>query len=275
MRRVQRVLVLVLALAVSFVCSMPKGAVGEESASPILDRILQKGELVVGTTGNQPPLNMTTKEGKIIGLEIDMAKLMAEGMGVKLRIKTMPFEDLMPALEAGKVDVVMSSVTMTSKRNLKVAFVGPYFVTGKALLTKSATLAAIEKPPQVNNPDTRLAAVKGSTSQMFVEKLIPKATLMTTSSHDEALNLVLQDKADAMVADYQNCIFYVLRYPEKELETMVKPLTYEPVGIAVPAGDSLLLNWVHNYLSILRAAGGLDDLRVKWFEDNSWMAEIP
>ena len=275
MRRMQRVLVLVLAVAISFVCAMPKGAIGEESASPILDRILQKGELVVGTTGNQPPLNMTTKAGKIIGLEIDMAKLMAEGMGVKLRIETMPFADLMPALEAGKVDAVMSSVTMTSKRNLKVAFVGPYFVTGKSFLTKSATLAAIEKPPQVNNPDTRLAAVKGSTSQMFVEKLIPKATLMTTSSHDEALNLVLQDKADAMVADYQSCILYVLRYPEKELETMVKPLTYEPVGIALPAGDSLLLNWMQNYLSILRASGGLDDLREKWFEDNSWMAELP
>ena len=99
------------------------------SSIPTLDHIQKKGELVVGTSGDMPPLNMTTKDGEIIGLEADIAKLIADGMGVKLRFEKMPFSKLLEALESGKVDIILSEMTITSKRNLKVAFVGPYFIS--------------------------------------------------------------------------------------------------------------------------------------------------
>ena len=72
-----------------------------------LDRIAQSGQLVVGTAGSMPPLNMTTKDGKVIGLEPDIANEIAVAMGVKATFKTMPFSELLPALEAGKVDIVL------------------------------------------------------------------------------------------------------------------------------------------------------------------------
>src|SRR5512136_299283 len=95
--------------------------------SPVLDRILTKKELVVGTAASMPPLNMTTKDGQIVGMEMDLARFFADGMGVKLTLKPMNFNDLLPALEAGQVDMILSSMTITPGRNLKVAFVGPYF----------------------------------------------------------------------------------------------------------------------------------------------------
>ena len=110
---------------------------GAAGAGPVIDRIQSKGELVVGTSGNQPPLNVTTKDGKIIGLEIDISTLMASAMGVKLTIVGMPFADLLPALKEGKIDLILSGMTITLKRNMDVVFVGPYYVTGKAFLTKS------------------------------------------------------------------------------------------------------------------------------------------
>ena len=58
----------------------------------------------MGISGDQPPLNATTNDGKIIGLEPDIATLMAYAMGVKLRIAGMPFADLLPALKSGKID---------------------------------------------------------------------------------------------------------------------------------------------------------------------------
>ena len=67
-------------------------------AGPTLDRILKKGELVVGITGTQPPLNATTKDGKIIGFDADIARLIALSMDVKIRYAKMPFADLLPAL---------------------------------------------------------------------------------------------------------------------------------------------------------------------------------
>ncbi len=94
-------------------------------AATTLDDIIKKGELIVGTTGTQPPLNVTSKTGEVIGYDADIAKLIASSMGVKVRFSKMPFSELLPALEAGKVDMVISSMTMTLSRNLKVAFVGP------------------------------------------------------------------------------------------------------------------------------------------------------
>ena len=100
-------------------------------AGPVVDRIVKKGELVVGISGNQPPLNATTKEGEIIGLDADLAQVFADAMGVKLKFEVMPFAELLPSLKDGKVDMVLSGMTITPERNLKAAFVGPLFSFGK------------------------------------------------------------------------------------------------------------------------------------------------
>ena len=78
------------------------------SAGPVLERILKKGELTVGTTGSQPPMTATTKKGELIGLDIDIAKLIAAGLGVKANFVTLPFSKLLPAIKAGQVDMVLS-----------------------------------------------------------------------------------------------------------------------------------------------------------------------
>ena len=81
----------------------------------------------MGTTGKQPPLNRTDKDGKVVGLEVDLARLIDGAMGVKTRFWTMPFAELLPALEAGKVDMVISGMTITPLRNSKAAFAGTCF----------------------------------------------------------------------------------------------------------------------------------------------------
>ena len=116
------------------------------AAGRAMDKILKKGELVVGITGTQPPLNVIDKGGKIIGYDADIARLIAMNLGVQATFATMPFADLLPALTGGKVDMVVSSMTMTLERNRKVAFVGPYYVSGKGILTKTQTIAALSKP---------------------------------------------------------------------------------------------------------------------------------
>jgi polar amino acid transport system substrate-binding protein len=240
-----------------------------------LSGILQKGELVVGTAGNMPPFNMKTTDGKLIGLDADLAKLMAGAMGVKLRLKIMSFAKLLPALEAGKVDMIMSQMTITPRRNLKVAFVGPYFISGKAFLTKRETIARAKEGSEVDSPRVSLATIKGSTSQYFVEAVIPKAKLVTTDNYDEAVQMVIDDKVDAMIADYPICVISVYRFPNKGLISVITPLTYEPLGIAMSGDDPLLLNWAENFIDVLKGSGRLEVLRKRWFEDVSWLKRLP
>jgi polar amino acid transport system substrate-binding protein len=242
--------------------------------APVLDRILAKKELVVGTAADMPPLNMTLKDGKIVGMEMDLARMMAGGLDVTLTLKPIRFNDLLPALEAGQVDLVMSGMTITPARNLKVAFVGPYFASGKSILLKEANAPSLQSSAQMNKPDVVLAALKGSTSQLFVERLMPNAKLVLTDDYDQAVAMVLDGKVQAMVADYPICMVSVYRYRDKALTTLKNPMTYEPIGIALPPNDPLLLNWMQNFLTNLVNSGELEVLRQRWFNDASWVSEL-
>jgi len=245
------------------------------SASPVIDRILQRGELAVGMAGNMPPLNMTTKEGELIGYEVDLAGAMAKAMGVRAKLAVIPFAELLPALQSGKIDLILSNMTITPGRNLKAAFVGPYFISGKAFLTKKKTIAMVDEPQDIDAKNTRLVALKGSTSQAFVEKAIPDAVLVTASDYDEAVKMVLEDKVHAMVADYPICVVSVFRYPNQGLLSVVTTLTYEPIGVGVPAGDPLLVNWVENFMGMAEETGLLQEFKEKWFLQTDWLNRLP
>lgn len=245
-----------------------------DTESPVLDRIQQRGELVVGTMGNMPPLNMTSKDGEIFGLEPDLARLMANAMNVKVKFVIKPFNELLPALESGQVDMVLSGMTITAKRNLKVAFVGPYFLSGKAFLTKIKTIANADEAKDVNIPNTKIVTLKDSTSQAFAETFLDKTTLFTTGTYDEAVDMVLQDEAQAMIADYHICIVSTFRYPEAGLLSVITPLTYEPIGIAIPANDPLMMNWTRNTLNNLEGSGILKELKLKWLNAGDWLNKL-
>jgi len=266
-RRMKATVALALMLTLAFA--------GAATAGPVLDRIQKKGELVVGMSGDQPPLNVTARDGRIIGLEADISSRLASDMGVKLRVATLPFADLLPALSEGKIDLILSGMTMTTKRNVGTAFAGPYYVTGKAFLTKQKTIASLKNADGIDAPEYTVAALKGSTSQMYVEKVLPKARLVPTVNYNEGLDLVLQDKAHVMVADYHFCAFAAFRYKEKGLTTVEAPFTFDPIGVAMPDGDPLLVNLVQNFLSTLMGSGDLKKMTERWFKDGSWLKELP
>ena len=264
-----------LLASLALVLGLPGASLAADSASPVLARIVKSGQLRVGMSGNQIPLNMTSKSGEIIGLEPDLAHLLAGAMGVEAKLVIKPFGELLPALKAGKIDLVMSGMTITPERNLQVAFVGPYFVSGKSILTKSKALMAVDEAGDINDASLTLAALEGSTSQLFVEKMVPKAKLMKTRDYDAGVKAVIDGKADAFVADFPICVFSVLRYPDAKLATLAQPITIEPIGIALPANDALLANLVQNYLGALEITGMLAKLQIKWFKDGSWLSELP
>jgi polar amino acid transport system substrate-binding protein len=218
---------------------------------------------------------MTDKNGEIIGLEVDLMKALARSMGLTTRFVVKPFADLIPAIERGEVDVVISGMTITPERNARVAFAGPYLISGKSVLTKSPTIASADSVTSLDNADQRYAVLAGSTSEAFVEQVLPKAVSVPTTDYDTAVQMVLDDEVDAMIADFPICQLSVLRHPEADLSTLMTPFTIEPLGIALPADDPLLVNLIENYLSTIENTGLLVQFKAKWFSDGSWISELP
>jgi polar amino acid transport system substrate-binding protein len=264
----------ILALLTGFIVTLPFGANAAADQSPVLSRIAESQTIRVGMSAGQPPFNVTNREGKIIGMDVDLAGLLAAALEVELEIVEMPFNQLLPALESGKVDLVMSGMTATLQRNMRAAFVGPYHITGKSILARSETIAALGSN-ELNKEDLRIAALKGSTSEDFVRKVAPNATLVATETYDDAIDLMLANKVELFVADASIIMLSMLRWPDAGLTAANKPLTIEPIGIAVPASDPLLMNLIENYMTALEASGALEQLHKKWFQSGGWLMQLP
>jgi len=262
-----------LALLLVAVASTAVQTAYSDTNTSALARIKDKGELVLGTSGNMPSMTQKRDDGKVVGFDIDLARFMASGMDVKLNIKTMPFDELLPALEKGDVDMVISNVTINPERNMSVAFVGPYMTSGKCVITKREGLARAEEATDLNTPNTRLAALKGSTSAEFVKVLLPEAKLKLVDNFEAALAMVNDDKVGGLMTDYPICLSTLKDNPDAGYVTVFSLLSYEPIGIALPGNDALFINWTENFLKRAEGVGLLEELSMRWFGKLTLVAE--
>lgn len=133
----------------------------------------------------------------------------------------------------------------------------------------------MDKLGEINQPTVKIAVLKGSTSQRFVEKNAPNVKLITTPDYETAVKMVIDNRVDMLIADYPTCVINAFRYPDAGLTVAEEPLTIEPIGIALPPDAFQLHNPIENYLNALQITGTLDALEKKWFNDGSWLVSLP
>ena len=237
--------------------------------TPVMTRIQNSGELVLGTSATMDPMTFKQPDGTLAGVDIDLAQLMAKAMNVKLVTRIMPFNELIPALRSGKVDVVLSNMTINPARNMDVAFVGPYLTSGKCIVTKEDNLAEADEAEDLDIKDIRLAVLKGSTSEKFVRTLMPNVVLTIIDNNKEGAEMVASGKVSGMLTDFPVCLATIKNNPDAGFVTVLSLLSYEPIGIAVPGDDPLFINWTENFLERISQMGLLDVLGEKWFGDLS------
>jgi polar amino acid transport system substrate-binding protein len=225
-------------------------------------------------SGEQPPLSMTARNGELVGLDVALAKVLAQTMGVDIRFVRLPFEKLLDALEAGEVDLVISGLTITPARAQRATLVGPYYTSGKCILTKSEQLAAIGQAGVLDAPGYHLAALAGSTSEAFARKMAPNAKLTLTNRLDEGIQMVVKDEVDALVADRETCSFAVLRHPGAGLLASENSFTIEPMGVAIALDNARFARMIQTYLTALKEQGVIEKARAFWLEDPSWVSGI-
>lgn len=266
-KRIARITLLTL-LAVM---SLAPGSYGGST----LDRIKRNGELLLGTPGDIPPFSVTTAQGEIIGFDISLSRELARSMGVNLRIVQLPFNELIPALNNSEVDIILSGLSMTPKRNMEIAFVGPYGNSGQAFLGASEIVETLAEPSDLNREGLTIAALKSTTAALTARAVLPKTTVVYTGSLDEALILLLKGEVDGLISDFPYCKVAEFRYREQELKVFDKILSYEQLGIGVSDQDPLFINLLRNYLNLLAGSGALQAMQEYWFKNSGWVEELP
>jgi polar amino acid transport system substrate-binding protein len=239
-----------------------------------LNQIIKRGVLRVGLEAGYMPFEMRSKTGKIIGFDVDVAKAMAKAMGVKLKLVNTAWDGIIPALLTDKFDIIMSGMTITQSRNLKINFANPYIVVGQTILIKKSLAGKVKSYKDLNNPKYVVVTKLGVTGEFATKKYIPKATLKTYETEPEAAMEVINGKADAFVYDKPyNAVFYAKKGIGK-LVFLDKPFTFEPLAWGVKKGDPDFLNWLNNFLRQIRHDGTYDKIYKKWFLSNSWLKDV-
>jgi len=230
-----------------------------------LERIQSRGQLILGTSGNMPSMTQRGTDGTLSGFDIDIARAMANLMDVELVINQLPFADLIPAIEAGKVDVVISNMTITSRRNLRVAFVGPYLSSGKCVVSKDESLAQAGQASSAKLENTKLAVLQGSTSEAIARQLFTGVTVVPLEDFSLAAQMIERDEIGGLLTDFPICKAMIKENPDADFVALFSLLTYEPIGIALPANDAQFINWTQNFLHRLEGTDTLLALKEKWF----------
>ena len=237
-----------------------------------LNSILQKGELTVGLEPGYMPFEMKDKQGNIIGFDVDVANEMAKAMGVKLKLVPTAWDGIIAGLLTGKYDIIISGMTITQERNLKINFATPYISVGQTILANKKF--AGKKWSDLDKPEYTIVTKIGVTGEIAARKMFKKAKIRTFETEADAAQEVLNGNADAMVYDKPyNAIFFAEKGAGK-LVHIDEELTYEPLGFAVRKGDPDFLNWLNNFLNQAQHDGTYQKIYDRWFKDTAWQKKV-
>jgi polar amino acid transport system substrate-binding protein len=255
--------------------SLSLGSGSHPDNAECLHRILASGQLRVGMTGSQPPLNMRNNKGELIGLDVELALALADAMDLDLVLVETPFADLISDLEASKIDLVISSLTITPARNARVAFAGPYLISGSSLLTREELVEELTELSGLNSAERTWAALEGSTGEELILEAFPLAKYVLIEDRDMAIAQIGRRELDGLIADLPFVSFQVARNPDLGLATLPAPFTTEPLGIALPPNSPLFANLVQNYLNTLDYTGQLIQMKARWLNAGEWLSTMP
>lgn len=239
----------------------------------LIDQILKRGVIRVGFS-SFVPWAMQSKNGEFIGFEVDVAKRLANDLGVEIQLVPTRWAGIIPALLADKFDVIIGSMSVTTERNLKGNFTIPYdFATIEAVANKQKT-EGMHFPEDYNKPDVIIAVRSGSTPALVAKKLFPKATVRPFDDEAPAVQDVIAGRSHMMLSSAPLPAFESLKNPDVLYQPSTKALSSQPVGFVIRKGDVDTLNVLDNWIRMVEAEGWLADRRAYWFRGTDWEAQI-
>lgn len=237
-----------------------------------VDGIKKRGKLVVGTASGYYPFEMVDKKNELVGFDVDIAKAVAKELGVQIEWQNYAFAGLIPALQAGKIDMVLAGMTATEKRKETVDFSDPYFISGLGLLV-SKSVPNVKKPEDLDKPGFVVGVSMGTTGDQTATRIFKTATVKKFDGSALAGLEVINGKAQAVVHDTP----WVAIYQRRNAETtyaVLEPFTTEPLGIAVPKGNPELVAWLNAFLKKYKDGGEYKKAYQYWFVDMPWWDSV-
>lgn len=221
--------------------------------------------LRVGTNADFAPFEfMGIQDGTYEGFDMDLIRAVAKEMGVKADIQNINFDGLIPALEAGNLDVLISGMTINDTRREKVDFSDPYYTSGLSIIVKKDN-TDIHRFADLSGK--KVAVQIGTTSAMEVRKM-PGVDIKEFNSSADTFMELKAGGVDAVVNDRPVNDYYILKSGVTDVRRLEELLTSEDYGIAVSKKTPELTKKINAALKKLHENGEYDKIFKKWFGSN-------
>lgn len=217
--------------------------------------------LKVGMELAYPPFETTDDKNQPAGLSVDLANEIGKSLGRAVKIENMAFSGLIPALETGKVDLVISSMTIRDDRKEKIDFSDPYAMANLALVINNDS--PVQNYDDLKAAGRKLAVKETTTGHTYALEHLPSANIVSFADAAAAVAEVVAGRADAFTYDQLSIYQFQKQYPDK-LRMNLKPYQSgaEYWGIGLKKGSPLTAD-VNKALAEFRKNGGFDRLADK------------
>ena len=272
MKRVNRTILtftLILSLVLVSLPAMAGKLQNQLVAESTIDQVMRRGVLRVGMD-TFVPWAMKDKKGELVGFEIDVARRLAEDMGVKVEFVPTKWAGIIPALLTGKFDVVIGGMGIQTKRALKVNFTIPYDYSGMGIVAHKEKAAGFQSLEDFNKPHIEIACKLGTTAVAAAKKYIPQAKLRLFDDEAQAYQELRNGKVHAVVGSAPRPAYEAIQYPETMFLPLKSTFTREPISFAVRKGDFDTLTFFNNWITIVSHEGWLEERHQYWFGSRDW-----
>ena len=229
-----------------------------------LDDIKKKGEIVFGVLGTDEPNSFVDpKTRDIVGYEVDIAKAIAQKIGVKAVFKQLAVAARIPELQQGRVDVLAASLTHNKEREAQIDFSLTTFVTGQKVLVK--TSSGISDIGQLAGK--KVLTVKGGTQEPNIRKAVPNVDVVTFETTQQAFLALQQGKGVGYVNDEASLVndYAKLGPAKKDYAILPTSISVEPLALGIRKNEPALKGVIDSTLRGLESSGEAEKLFIKWY----------
>lgn len=219
--------------------------------------------LRVGVSPDNPPL-IYREEGRVVGLEADNIRTVGTLLNRDMRIVEMPFDKLIPALEAGEIDVIMSGMRVTEERMRRVLFTRPYLEAGQMAIVHRDKVARFAQPWAVYREGIRIGVEPGSAGAAYAEEELAEARIEFFESPDAAFEGLRDGRIDLFIHGAPTSWRLAVTDDNDDVISLYRPLTTELLAWAVRSDDEALAARLNSALDTMEKGGTLRYIRNRW-----------
>jgi polar amino acid transport system substrate-binding protein len=232
-----------------------------------LSEILKSGKLRVGTFLQYKPFTFKNQAGEPDGWDTDVAKLLAEDMGVKPEFVDNSWDGIIPALQADKFDVIAAAMTNTKKRSLAINFTYPYYMAANAFIFRSSDAARFATLDKFNNSALKVSVLIQDAAHLALQRFFSKAQVVDFNSAEEAILAVQTKKVDASIAEFSFLGQYAKEHPGLTVKAVDYPGAGSPLAMGLVPGpeNEHLKTFLNVWIQHFFWSGQHEPIFKKWF----------